>query len=152
MPGENIATTADKGTVETSNTKVVERIYAAFLRRDIPGILENVSDDLRAFGIVSESAKDVPWHMQITSKKDVPKFFEALGAECEFARFEARDYAAAGDKVYCTLRYDVTLKRNGRKLTVDNAMHRFTLKGGKVIEWRGTEDTARIRDALTMKG
>ena len=49
------------------------------------------------------------------------------------------------------MRFDVTLKRNGKKLSIDNSMHRFTFINGRVIEWRGTEDTALIRDALLSK-
>ncbi|HKA86325.1 MAG TPA: hypothetical protein VKE22_01625 [Haliangiales bacterium] len=82
------------------NIAVVQQIYQAFTRGDVPGIMELVSDELRGFGVVAE-ATDVPWHMQIT-----------------------------------------------KKLSIDNTMHRFTLKNGRVVEWRGTEDTLRIHRAL----
>jgi ketosteroid isomerase-like protein len=129
------------------NLAVVQQIYQAFGRGDVPGIMEHIADDLRGFGVVSES-KEVPWHMQITRKSDVPSFFQALVAECEFTRFEPRDFAVGGDHVYSTVSYDVTLRRNGKKLHFDNTMHRFTLKNGRVVEWRGTEDTARVVKAL----
>ena len=129
------------------NIAIVQQIYQAFGRGDVPGILEHIADDMRGFGVVSEST-EVPWHLQITRKADVPKFFQALATECEFSRFEPRDFAAGGDQVYCTVSYDVTLRRNGKKLSIDNTMHRFTLKNGRVVEWRGTEDTDRVRKAL----
>ena len=152
MIGEKEEVGTTQGKSAEGNIAVVARIYAAFKRGDVPGILANIAEDVRAFGIVSESAKEVPWHLQITNKKDVPRFFKALADECDFTSFEPRDFATGGDHVYCTVRYDVTLKRNGKKLRIDNTMHHFILKGGRVIEWRGTEDTARIRDALAVKG
>jgi uncharacterized protein len=129
------------------NIATVQQIYQAFGRGDVPGILEHIADDMRGFGVVSEST-EVPWHIQITRKGDVPKFFQALAAECEFTRFEPRDFAAGGDQVYCTVSFDVTMRRNGRKVSFENSMHRFTLKNGRVVEWRGSEDTEKVKKAL----
>jgi ketosteroid isomerase-like protein len=113
----------------------------------VPAILEHIADDMRHFGVFSES-KDVPWHLQITKKKDVPLFFQALARECDFTRFEPRDFAAAGDHVYCTVSFDMTLKRNGKKATYE-VLHRFSFKNGRVVEWRGSEDTARTAALLS---
>jgi hypothetical protein len=41
--------------------------------------------------------------------------------------------------VYCTVSFDLTFKKNGKKITHDNVIHRFTFRNGKVIEWRGTD-------------
>jgi ketosteroid isomerase-like protein len=124
------------------NIEIVQQIYAAFTRGDVPGIMEHISDELRHFGVVSEQ-RLIPWHVQATKKKDVPLFFQALAESSDFTRFEPRDFASGGDHVYCTVSYDVTFKKNGKKITDDNVLHRFTFKNGKVIEWRGTEDTAK---------
>jgi ketosteroid isomerase-like protein len=130
------------------NIQVVQQIYSAFGRGDVPGIMEHISEELRHFGVVSEQ-KLVPWHVQATKKKDVPLFFQAIAETADFTRFEPRDFAAGGDHVYCTVSLDLTFKKNGKKVTHDNIVHHFTLKNGKVVEWRGTEDTAKIRDAFT---
>jgi len=121
------------------NIHIVQQIYTAFGRGDVAAIMEYISEELRHFGVVSEQ-KLVPWHVQITQKKDVPLFFQAIADSSDFTRFEPRDFAAAGDQVYCTVSYDVTFKKNGKKTTHDNVMHRFTFRNGKVVEWRGTED------------
>jgi uncharacterized protein len=133
------------------NIETVQDIYAAFGRGDVAGIMAHLSDDLRGFGVVSEQ-KLVPWHMEITRKQDVPHFFQAIAESSDFTRFEPRDFAAAGNQVYCTVSFDVTFKRNGKKVTHDNVMHRFTFKDGKVIEWRGTEDTAKTGAAYAAAG
>jgi ketosteroid isomerase-like protein len=128
------------------NIQIVQQIYAAFSRGDVPAIMQHISDDLRGFGVVSEQ-RLIPWHIQIAKKQDVPQFFKAIAESSEITRFEPRDFAAGGDHVYCTISLDVTYKHNRKKLTLDNVMHRFTFKNGKVIEWRGTEDTARTNAA-----
>jgi uncharacterized protein len=124
------------------NIQTVQAIYAAFGRGDVPAILEYIAEDMRHFGVVSES-REVPWHVQATKKRDVPRFFQALAQEADFTRFEPRAFAASADQVYCTISFDITLKRSGKKATYDNVMHRFTFKNGRVVEWRGTEDTAK---------
>jgi uncharacterized protein len=123
------------------NIGVVQDIYAAFGRGDVPAIMQHIADDLRAFGVVTERTL-VPWHIQATRKQDVPKFFQALAESSEFTRFEPRDFAAGGDHVYCTVSFDATFKHNRKKLTVDHVVHHFIFKDGKVVEWHGTEDTA----------
>ncbi len=125
------------------NIQVAKELYAAFQRGDIGSIMKHVSDDLDGFGIISERQL-IPWHIQVSKKADVPKFFQAVSETAEFTRFEAHDFAAGSDCVYCTCSFDAKFRRNNRKVTVDIEIHRFKFKDGKVIEWRGTEDTARI--------
>jgi ketosteroid isomerase-like protein len=133
------------------NIRIVKEIYAAFIRGDVPTIMQHMSDNLQGFGVVSEK-KLVPWYIQISKKQNIPKFFQALAKSSEFTRFEPRDFAAGGDHVYCTIGFDVTFKHNRKKLkAIDNVMHRFTFKNGKVVEWRGTEDTARTNAAYNKK-
>ncbi len=132
--------------MSNNNIQIVQDIYAAFSRGDVPGIMQHIDDDLSAFGIVSEE-RLIPWHIQISRKADVPQFFKAIAESSDITRFEPRDFAAGGNLVYCTISLDVTYRHNGRKLTLDNQIHRFTFREGKVIEWRGTEDTARTSAA-----
>ena len=119
------------------NIQVAKEIYAAFQRGDIASIMEHVSDDLEAFSIISEREL-IPWHIQISKKQDVPKFFKAVSETAEFTRFEAHDFAAGGDYVYCTCSFDAMFRRNNRKVTVDIEIHRFKFrrKGGGVARNR----------------
>lgn len=127
------------------NIEIVRDIYRAFASGDMPAILQHISEDLHGFGVVSERTL-LPWHMQISRKADVPKFFQAIAAAAEFTRYEPRDFAAGGDHVYSTVSFDGTFKHNGKTFSQDNVMHRFTFKDGKVVEWRGTEDSAKISE------
>jgi ketosteroid isomerase-like protein len=134
-----------------ANIAIVKDIYAAFGRGDVNAIMQHISDDLEYFGVVADR-QVVPWHIRITKKQDVPKFFQAVAQSNEFTRFEPRDFAAGGAYVYCTISFDSTFRHNGKKLAVDNVIHRFKFKDGKVVEWRGTEDTALIAAAYEVAG
>jgi ketosteroid isomerase-like protein len=79
------------------NIQIAKEIYAAFQRGDIASIMEHVSDDLEAFAIISEREL-IPWHIQISKKQEVPKFFQAVSETAEFSRFEAHDFAAGGSQ------------------------------------------------------
>jgi uncharacterized protein len=136
----------------SSNVETVQKIYAAFGRGDVPAIMENIAEDLVGFSIVADATPEVPWHLQISKRQDVPKFFQALASAADFTRFEPHAFAASGDHVYASVNFDVTLKRNGKKVSYRNAMHRFTFKNGRVVEWRGAEDTAKTRDSLAASG
>jgi ketosteroid isomerase-like protein len=124
-----------------NNVEMVQQIYSAFGKGDVNAIMGFIGDDMKEFRIISKDAGEVPWHMHITRKADVPKFFQALAAECNFTKFEPHDFAATGDHVYCTIDWEATFKRSGKKVAM-TVLHHFTFKGGHVVAWEGSEDTA----------
>jgi ketosteroid isomerase-like protein len=126
----------------TTNLQIVQKIYQAFGRGDVPGILELVTDDVD-FGI--DAKTNVPWHGVGKGKAFAAKFFENLGRECEFSRFEPHGFIAGEDGVACLVSFDVTIRRNGNKATLED-IHYFKMRGDRIVKWRGTEDTATTRD------
>ena len=127
---------------EVANIQVIKDIYAAFGRRDMPFIMNAISDKLDMWGIQSDTDTGVPWHLKIRSKGDVPKFFEALAKTVDHTVFIPKDFAAGGDEVYCTLHMEQVVLATGQKL-VSDVVHKFTLRDGKIVAWNGFEDTAK---------
>jgi ketosteroid isomerase-like protein len=125
-----------------SNVALIQKIYAAFGKGDVATMTEYMADDID-WGIEAASS-EVPWHGTGTGKKYAVKFFEALGRECVFSRFEPNGFLASDGNVACLVTFDVTMKENGRKMT-QNAIHHFTLQSGRVTKWRGWEDTAQTQ-------
>ncbi len=123
-----------------TNIALIQKIYAAFGRGDVPTMLELMADDVD-WGIESHEAPEVPWHGTGTGKKFVAKFFGTLGRECTFPRFEPSGFLASDTAVACLVTFEVLVKKNGRK-AVENAIHHFTIQNGRVTKWRGWEDTA----------
>ena len=128
------------------NIALVQKKYEAFGRGDVPAILEHIDDKMTRFGIIVEDS-DIGYHAQITEKQKVPQFFQSLAKEVEFTKFEPHSFAAGGEHVYCSVRAEATVRKNGKKLKLED-IHHFTFKNGRVVEWRGSEDTALVIAAL----
>ncbi|HEY2517920.1 MAG TPA: nuclear transport factor 2 family protein [Polyangiaceae bacterium] len=126
---------------EQKNLEAVQRMYAAFGRGDLPSILENVADDV-SWAVNSQAAGSIPWYLHIKGKKDVAKFFAGLAESVEYTRFEPHAFAATGDVVYCTVSFDMTVKRNRQSMS-SQMFHRFTFQGGRIVDVLTGEDTAK---------
>jgi ketosteroid isomerase-like protein len=133
-------------TNERQNLQIIQDCYAAFGRGDIAFVLDMFADELTDFGVISETPTGVPWHFRARDKAGVVRYFEMLGGALETRGFAATDLAAAGDHVYATVRQSVVVRANGKPLDL-TLIHRFTLRDGKIVAWRGSEDTAATRDA-----
>ena len=150
-----LLSSGDFGLVSTGKklclTKISEsrEIYAAFSRGDVPTIMQHISDDLQGFGIVSEGRLVPLAHEDFEKTRDRSKVFPSPRHSQDTTRLEPRDFAAGGDYVYCTVSLGVTYKRNHKKLTIDNVMHRFRVQereGRRVARDRGYRtDECRIQ-------
>jgi ketosteroid isomerase-like protein len=123
-----------------TNIAVIQKLYAAFGKGDVPSILECIADDVD-WGIEGQASSEVPWHGIGKGKAFATKFFEALARETTFTRFEPNTFLGSDTDVMCLVSWDATLKKNGRRMTQNDA-HHFTIKNGRVTRWRGWEDTA----------
>jgi ketosteroid isomerase-like protein len=126
-------------------TALVQKLYAAFQRADMPTLLEHMTDDID-WGIEVLAPTGVPWHGTGTGKAFATTFFQALGKETEFSRFEPSDFLEGETSVSCLVTFEATMKRNGRKL-LQHVIHHFTFRGDRVSRWRGWEDTAATQAA-----
>lgn len=122
------------------NIALIQSVYAAFGRGDVPAILENLAEDVD-WGVEAVASTEVPWHGTGKGKKFALGFFEALGKSAVFTRFEPSGFVASDTNVACLVSWDAKLIHNGRTMT-QNVIHYFTIKNGRIARWRGTEDTA----------
>jgi uncharacterized protein len=132
--------------LSAKNLEIARGVYEAFNRRDLPWIIEQLADDV-TWGIESV-AREVPPYGILRGKQEVPKFFAAWAESADFHVFEASDFVAAGEHVFNTLRYELTVKKTGKRLTNTGCAQHWTFKNGKIVRWRGWEDTAATRDAF----
>jgi hypothetical protein len=127
-----------------ANVQKMQELYAAFERGDIETLLANVSDDC-SWG-TETTAREVPWYPIRTGRAQVGDFFATLAREVDFARFEPKAFAGAGDQVLVHVDIEYRIKKNGRSASV-GSLHEFTLRGGIVTRFRAYEDTAGVREA-----
>ena len=119
------------------NVKIVQEMYSAFLRRDVPGILVHLDDGV--VWIVPGSSA-VPMAGVRKGLTEVRQFFETVEKMLEFRLFEPREYIAQGNRVVTLVRYEGRNKSTGREFSADSAMV-WTVQNGKAIAFQEYTDT-----------
>lgn len=127
------------------NLKLVQDLLAAFVRGDIPSVLNSLTDDVDWFipGPPERLAFCGAWH----GREQVMKFFIALDATLEFLKFEPRDYVAEGNKIVAFGHNEDRMKATNRYFENDWACL-FVVRDGKVAKVRMYEDTGAFIMAL----
>ena len=127
------------------NIQVVQGIYEAFGRGDVQAILDQLANDV---DFASEpDSKVAPWHGR-RSKAEVPDFFRALGETIDVTEFTPLSITSNDTDVMAVIRFGMVVKATGKSGTMD-IHHWWRLRDGKVVLYRGTEDTALTAELLS---
>lgn len=110
------------------NAELVERIYEAIGRGDIPNVLAAMADDVE---IRFPGPPKIPFAGTFKGHPGVGEFFAAIGANVEVHEFEPREFIAQGEVVVVLGHERLTAKPTGRTWDTDWAMA-WTVKDGKV--------------------
>lgn len=130
------------------NLQLVQSVYAAFGRGDIPAVIEVMAPN-GTIGIVGRR-QDAPFLGIFEGKAGGAEFFEQLMEAQEFHSFEPLRYLAAEDKVFIWGRYRWTMRQSGVSKESE-WLHEITLRDGKMTAWRGHNDTAMLAEAYHAK-
>ena len=84
--------------MSAANTKLVQDLYAAFKRRDMPAVLDRLSPDV-TWGMVGRE-QDVPMAGIRQGKAGAGDFFRITAETVEIVAFEPQTFLAAEDKVF----------------------------------------------------
>jgi uncharacterized protein len=135
-----------------TNVETVQAMYDAFVRGDIPAILENVSDDVHWEEWPDNTAQKagVPWLQPRRGKEGVTEFFRAL-TQLDFKEFTVLSIMGNGNKVASELVVDAVVKTNGHHYR-DEQVHVWTFDdSGRVTRFRHYLDTAKQMAAAGVK-
>ena len=130
--------------MSNANVESVQRIYEAFGAGDVETILGLLADDVD-FSTESE-APIAPWH-GLRTKAEVPAFFQAIGETIDVTDFTVLSVTANDTDVMAVIRFGFTVRSNGKSGTM-NLHHWWTFRDGKVVLYRGSEDTALVAERL----
>ena len=119
-------------------TEVIQQAYAAFERRDIPAIIEMLTDDV---DWRFHASAGIPYAGRYTGKQQVQGWFSTLAESDDIQKFEPREFLEGPDHV-TVLGWEQTQPRPNGKVFESEWVHVFTLKDGKISRWIGTLDTA----------
>ena len=125
---------------EKTNLDVVRETYEAVGRGDIPALLDLLTDDVEW---TLQGPTEIPFAGTRRGREGSAEFFSLVGENLEFQQFEPRKFVVQGDTV-AVLGYERSLiKPTGRTLEQEWA-HLYTLRDGKIAEFRAFEDTAAL--------
>jgi uncharacterized protein len=128
---------------EQENERVVQAMYAAFGRGDIPGVLNLLAEDIE-WRIAGPS--ELPFAGVHRGRDEVAKFFETFGQAAEFEVFEPQEYFSRGDRVVVLGHERQRVKATGLVVETEWAMV-FTLSAGKVARFHNFVDTHAVAAA-----
>ena len=124
-------------TTTANSVELVQGLFEAFGRGDIPYILERVSPDCRW----SSPGEGLPYAGTVTGSAGAAMFFEKLGASEEVTHFEPREFFAKGDDVVVLGYEECRARLTGKTMSTNWAMV-FRIRDGMVVGWESFFDTA----------
>lgn len=128
----------------TSSVETVRRGLEAFLKGDVPYILERIAEDCQWSGSMGP---DVPYAGQFTGPQGALKFLEAIGANLDIQTFEFDRYVGDGEHVVALGRWSGIVRKNGKPYDSRLALA-FQVRDGKFLSFVGYEDTAIMAAAV----
>ena len=127
-----------------ADVTLIQSLYAAFGRGDIATIVAAMAPDVS--WTVTGRRSDYPALGTWKGPQQVQDFFRIVGETEEAIDFSPQEFHAVDGKVFVTGHYAWKLRKTGRTVSSD-WIHIFTLRGGKVTQFREFNDTAQFAEA-----
>jgi ketosteroid isomerase-like protein len=131
------------------NVTVLENLYAAFGRGDIPAVLGAMAPDIRWYQAEGNPymPSGEPW---IGPDVVLSSLFMRLGGEWDGFAVHPKIFHAAGDSVIVEARYTGTFKPTGRSMDAQ-VCHVWDVTDGKVTRFQQYVDTAKLQDTMNAR-
>ncbi len=120
-----------------SPVAVIQQVYQAFGRGDVPGVLALVADrvDWRFVG-----AHALAYTVACHTRAEVAGWFASVVEVDDIQKFEPREFIAGGDHV-TVLGWERTASRPAGKVFETEWVHVFTVREGRIVRFWGIYDT-----------
>ena len=128
-----------------TNVSVIEGMYEAFGRGDLPAVIDALADDVDWF---FPGPPAIPFAGRRQGKEAVQQFLLTLVQTMVFEQFEPREFVEAGNQVVTLGRERAKVGATGKRFESDWA-HVFDFAGGKIQRVREFYDTATMVEAFT---
>ena len=124
-------------TTTSTAVELVQSLYEAFGRGDIPFILSHIADDCQWIS----PGEGIPAAGAYVGPAGAGEFFQRLGGSEEFTRFEPREFFTKGDDVVALGFEECRSRATGKTMSTNWAML-FRVRDGKVVYWEAFYDTS----------
>ena len=129
---------------EQENVRTIQEAYASFQRGDVQAVLNVLTDDVE--WVTPGPTGILPLAGHRRGRDEVAQFFSLLNGSEEVEQFEPQQYVAQGNKVVAFVKYRSRIKSTGHTADAD-LVHVFTVRDGKIAEFREYYDTAAAVEA-----
>lgn len=129
------------------NLEVVQQVYAALAKGDIPTVLSLLSDDVE--WSMPHPREIVPYGGKWQGRQQVAAFFSVMHDHAEFKQVQLQEYVAQNDKVIVLGHIKVMAKPSNREYEND-LVAVWTIRNGKVTQMRDFMDTVPAIDAFSL--
>ncbi len=129
---------------EHDNVQMVQRIYAAFGRGDIPAILQALAPDVE--WMMSGSA-EIAFAGARQGREQVVECFTAIAQTVDVLHFEPQEFIAQGDTVVVLGVEQLRVKATG-KVAENPWVMAFAFRNGQVVRFREFDDTGALAAAF----
>jgi ketosteroid isomerase-like protein len=129
---------------ENDNEKIVRGLYTAYLTADLQTVLKACSEDTEWLAIGPTDR--LPYAGLHRGREQVARYFAILDDKEESDHLAPHEFVASGDKVIVFGNYSARVNATGQKFETD-FVHVFTLREGKITNFRDFYDTAAAVDA-----
>jgi len=130
---------------QVENTQVVQDLYAAFGRGDMPSILGLLDQEIDWHFV--GRPEDVPFAGQRRGHQEMIDFFSTVAQTCEVLAFGPNEVMNIDDHVISLGNERVRVRDTGQVFESD-WVHIFTVRNGKVVQLREFYDTATMAKAF----
>lgn len=120
----------------TNNVQLIQDVYAAFSRGDVPYILARIDNDVHWR---TPQSRGLPVRVDGHGRALVAKWFADLAALDEVLAFQPEEFIDAGEHVVVLGKYAARARRTGKSYDMSWA-HVFTVREGKITRWVGIVD------------
>ena len=138
-------TKIDETEIDDPKIVAVQRLYAAYARGDMDGVLADLADDVD--WAAEAASTSVPWYGTYRGKADVPRFFKEIGSNVDIREFTLVGFTSNETDVVATIHWTYTVKATGRS-TAMYMQHWWRFAGGKIVFFRGSEDSEQSAAAF----
>ncbi len=132
---------------EQDNVQVVQRIYAAFGRGDIPAVLSMLSEGVDWW---FHGPATLPFGGRRRGREQVEQFFKALAESVEVDEFGPQGEFIAQNDTVVVLGHERVRAQSTQGAWETDWVHVWTLRDGEIVQLHEFSDTAAIVDAFLL--
>ncbi len=131
----------------SNNIKTVQAIYACFAKGDVPGILSRCADNVSFFNGSDPAVS--PFGGLFKGKKEVIRFFTALGTTTQTLNFVPSNFREENGKVINEVQHDGIVTITGKSFSVKAQFTWEFNEAGLALDWKGTGNFSSINQAFS---